>query len=194
MASATECSHRRHQKNTKRKNNCPNLPRLDIHRSTDSEDGLLGEISLPGVLDASVVLAGSRKKLQEILHIATDSIASEPEAMSDVDGLLIESSDDFQHRDDGVTEQQLQENTEELRSNNFEKNTFRQPKFWLFWRGRILVPSTSFDATGDQSPPDPIQSGMGYVVFTGNKYQKFNGTISCDILGCDNFAQNGWKR
>ncbi|PNP54807.1 hypothetical protein FNYG_15554 [Fusarium nygamai] len=82
----------------------------------------------------------------------------------------------------------------ELRSDNFEKNTFRQPKFWLSWRGKVLVKPESGVVPEDHSPLDAIQSGIGYIVFTGNKYQKFKGTIGCDILGWDNVAITGWKQ
>ncbi|KAF5552934.1 catalase [Fusarium mexicanum] len=158
-------------------------------------------------------MAGSRKKIQEILDRANipgnsdcdaESVAHSPGERSAVDS----DTDDQQQEtypDQRPSEVSGDENdrpkecydhktTEELRSDNFEKNTFRQPKFWLSWRGKVLVKPESGVVPEHHSPLDAMQSGIGYIVFTGNKYQKFKGTITCDILGWDNVAITGWKQ
>ncbi|KAF5559428.1 catalase [Fusarium phyllophilum] len=190
-----------------------NPPRFEIHRFTDKEDGLEGDLFLPGVLDASFILAGSRKKIQQILDRAiipedsdcdAESVAHSPGERSaddpDADDQQHEtcpqqqSSDISGDEDDRTKDSDDYKTTEELRLDNFEKNTFRQPKFWLSWRGKVLAKPESGVVPEDHLPLDAIQSGIGYIVFTGNKYQKFKGTISCDILGWDNVAITGWKQ
>ncbi|RKL34169.1 hypothetical protein BFJ72_g9656 [Fusarium proliferatum] len=158
-------------------------------------------------------MAGSRKKIHEILDRANISMEPDGEAENAEHNAGEKSADELDVKDqqhEACPEQQSFEasgdednrpnephdykTTEELRSENFEKNTFRQPKFWLSWRGNVLVKTQSGAASEDHSPLDAIQSGIGYIVFTGNKYQKFKGTISCDLLGWDNVAITGWKQ
>ncbi|KAF5708698.1 catalase [Fusarium mundagurra] len=200
------------EKDVRQKRHPANSPRFEIHRFTDEKDGLEGDLFLPDVLDASFIMAGSRKKIQEILDRAIISDGSVCDAQSIAHGPGGRSADgsdadDQQHETcpdqqpyevsgdghDGPKDPQDCKTTEELRSDNFEKNTFRQPKFWLSWRGKVLVQPESGVVPADHSPLDAIQFGIGYIVFTGNKYQKFKGTISCDFLGWDNVAITGWK-
>ncbi|KAF5623308.1 catalase [Fusarium tjaetaba] len=203
------------EKHARQKRHPANSPRFEINRFTDEEDGLEGDLFLPDVLDASFIMAGSRKKIQEILDraIIREDSDFEPESVahspggrsadnSDADDRQHETCPDQQTSEvlgDGDEDEHPKDShddktTAELRSDNFEKNTFRQPKFWLSWRGKVLVKPESGVAPEDHSPLGAIQSGVGYVVFTGNKYQKFKGTISCDVLGWDNVAITGWKQ
>ncbi|KAF4446583.1 catalase [Fusarium austroafricanum] len=157
-------------------------------------------------------MTGSRKTLQEILdtHYMSNTEAFDSEKPSEA--LESKSEDDIHiQADEGETsfqrldntpgfdnanqeEPETQETVERQRFNSFEKNTFRQPKFWLSWRGRLLVSPTSDLTLEQDSDRHEIQSGMGYLVFTGNKCQKFHGIISCDVLGWKDVALNGWKR
>ncbi|KAF5582271.1 catalase [Fusarium pseudocircinatum] len=158
-------------------------------------------------------MAGSRKKIQEILdrvitprdsNFDAESVAhspgGRPAGNSDADSQQHETcpnqqpSEVLRDEDDHLKDSHDDKDPAELRSDNFEKNTFRQPKFWLSWRGKVLVKPESGVVPQHHSPLDAIQSGLGYVVFTGNKYQKFKGTISCDVLGWDNVAITGWKQ
>nr|RBQ99867.1 hypothetical protein FVER53263_13588 [Fusarium verticillioides] len=201
------------EKYARQKRHPANSPRFEIHRFTDEEDGLEGDLFLPDVLDASFIMAGSRRKIQEILDRAifpedsdfdAESVAHSPGGRSadssDADDQQHETCPDQQpsdvsgDEDDHPKHPRGDKTTADLRSDNFEKNTFRQPKFWLSWRGKVLVKSESGVVPEDHSPPDATQSGNGYIVFTGNKYQKFKGTISCDVLGWDNVAITGWKQ
>ncbi|KAF5559319.1 catalase [Fusarium napiforme] len=201
------------EKHPRQKRRPANSPRFEIHRFTGEEDGLEGDLFLPDVLDASFIMAGSRKKIQEILDRAiipeysdfdSESVAHSSGGRSadnsDADDQQHETCPD-QHpsevsgdEDDHPKDSHVDKTAAELRSDNFEKNTFRQPKFWLSWRGKVLVKPESGVVPEDYSPLDTIQSGIGYIVFTGNKYQKFKGTISCDVLGWDNVAITGWKQ
>ncbi|EGU76434.1 hypothetical protein FOPG_15062 [Fusarium oxysporum f. sp. conglutinans race 2 54008] len=215
LARTSQCnrSPAKDERGVKHKRHPANSPRFEIHRFTDEEDGLEGDLFLPAVLDASFVMAGSRKKIHEILDRANiseepdchaESIAYSPGRRSaddsDADNQQHETCPEQQSsevsgdEDDRPKEPHDCKTTEELRSDNFEKNTFRQPKFWLSWRGKVLVKPESDVVPEDHSPLDAIQSGIGYMVFTGNKYQKFKGTISCDILGWENVAITGWKQ
>lgn len=157
-------------------------------------------------------MAGSRKKIPEILDRANISTEPECEAENAEHIAGEQSADEFdvddQHEtcpeqqsfqvlgdeDNRPNEPHDYKTTEELLSENSEKNTFRQPKFWLSWRRNVLAKPQSGPASEDHSPLDAIQSGIGYKVFTGNKYQKLKGTISCDLLGWDNVAITGWKQ
>jgi hypothetical protein len=140
----------KHQRNVKHRRHHADSPRLEIQRFTNEDDGLIGDLFLPGVLDASFVMAGSRKILQDVLARANISEDPDSEAESHknpLEGKSTDNSDDedeqhetcpgqqsseiLEHEDNRPTERQGYETTEELRSNNFEKNKFRQPKFWL---------------------------------------------------------------
>jgi hypothetical protein len=159
-------------------------------------------------------MSGSRKKLQEILDAedADDSDSEEGLGMrSDhqhngpESETTLSNTDSLQHSDAAASsyggeapESSAQEDREQLRFRNFEKNTFRQPKFWLFWKGIVIaVPENAAQASADNLPdssPNEPQSGMGYVVFSGNnKYERFRGVISCEYLGWKDVAISGRK-
>ncbi|KAJ4258136.1 hypothetical protein NW762_008277 [Fusarium torreyae] len=137
-------------------------------------------------------MAGSRKQLKEILNAGECSTqeVQQKERVSEMppgppanhaDGedperdrsFQDESNDGSEHDSLMPPETMNREAKEQMRFRNFEKNTFRQPKFWLSWQGSILAHS---DNTTNSSMPEiagQSQSGMGYIVFAGNKYQKF---------------------
>ncbi|KAK5093128.1 hypothetical protein LTR70_004937 [Exophiala xenobiotica] len=68
----------------------------------------------------------------------------------------------------------------------FEKNSFRSPKFWLRWQGQLLQSSTDHPVTD-------FTSGTGYLIWSGNGCDKFQGTFTCQQLGWDNVKISGWK-
>ncbi|GKU04957.1 cytochrome p450 oxidoreductase [Fusarium langsethiae] len=188
-------------------------PRLVIQSFTAGEHGLVGTLHLPGVLDAEVHMSGSRKKLKEILDTEDNSGGDVPGSGEDLykehdshedetESEATRSNIDPPQRPDAATksngaEISTQEDKERSRFKRFEKNTFRQPKFWFFWEGVVLVsPDTAVLAGTDNMPdslPDKPQSGMGYIVFNGNGYKKFHGTINCESLGWMNVAISGRK-
>ncbi|PCD27428.1 hypothetical protein FGRA07_02567 [Fusarium graminearum] len=188
-------------------------PRLTIQSFTADEHGLVGTLHLPGVLDAEVHMSGSRKKLQEILDAENASDEEDSGSVEDLDteydnyqtgtesAATSSNADSPQHSEDANdshgSEISTKEDRERSRFKKFEKNTFRQPKFWFFWKGAVLVlPDNNIQASPDTIPspaPNEPQSGMGYIVFNGNGYKKFNGTISCDALEWRDVAISGRK-
>ncbi|KAJ4112430.1 hypothetical protein NW768_011587 [Fusarium equiseti] len=182
-------------------------PNLNIQSFTTDEDGLVGSLHLPGVLNAVVHLAGSRKGLEDILAIeyALDREESDADEDAYVESPI--SGDEPENigteKDMGVSQPSVTaeasdiaayEEREQTRFNKFEKNTFRQPKFWLFWKGRVLAAPQHIIHADTESATDEVRSGMGYLIFSGNRYEKFNGTISCDSLGWKDIAIRGRKQ
>ncbi|RGP73152.1 cytochrome p450 oxidoreductase [Fusarium longipes] len=192
-------------------------PTLIIQCFTPDEHGLVGSLHIPGVLDAKVHMSGSRRKLQEILDAedASNERKSNSEEEDDMESDHQERGSEseatcsnighLQHPDATTTSYGAEltaisapEDREQSRFKKFEKNTFRQPKFWLFWKGIVLaMPGNTLEASEDNSPdtlPNEPKSGMGYVVFSGNRYEKLKGTISCELLGWKNVAISGRKQ
>lgn len=180
---------------------------LKIQNFTTDEDGLVGSLHLPGVLNAVVHMAGSRKGLEDILATEYASDEEDPHSEDDADVTSPMSTGESESmrtdKDMGVWQASdiagasvitAYEEKEQARFNKFEKNTFRQPKFWLFWKGRVLAAPQHSVFPGTESATDEIQSGMGYLVFSGNRYEKFNGTISCESLGWKDIAIAGRKQ
>nr|CEG04639.1 unnamed protein product [Fusarium clavum]CEG05805.1 unnamed protein product [Fusarium clavum] len=193
-------------KKGRKKKQHSHTPNLNIQSFTKGEDGLIGSLHLPGVLNAVLHMAGSRKGLKDIL--ATESASDEnSDSQDDAEIASPISDDQSEHmgteKDMGVSQRSdtaetldiaAYEEKEQARFNKFEKNTFRQPKFWLSWRGDVLAAPQHSVRADAESATDEIQSGMGYLVFSGNRYEKFNGTLSCDSLGWKDIAISGRKQ
>lgn len=67
----------------------------------------------------------------------------------------------------------------------FEKNTFRQPKFFFEWRGHDLLASENVSR-------GPRSDCMGHLEFSSNACKDFKGTFSSERWG-ENVAFEGWK-
>ncbi|CAG7562430.1 unnamed protein product [Fusarium equiseti] len=195
------------KKKGRKKKQHSHSPNLNIQSFAKGEDGLIGSLHLPGVLNAVVHMAGSRKGLEDIL--ATDYASDEEESdfKDDADVASPTSDDQSENlgteKDMGVSQPSdtaktsdiaAYEEKEQARFNKFEKNTFRQPKFWLSWKGEVLAAPQHSVRADTESATDEIQSGMGYLVFSGNRYEKFNGAITCDSLGWKDIAISGRKQ
>ncbi|KAF2133909.1 hypothetical protein P153DRAFT_392533 [Dothidotthia symphoricarpi CBS 119687] len=139
---------------------------LEVYRLTANGQGVVGEISFPGVLRGSVILAASRKSLQGILDT--------------LDAVDDEDEEEEEEESGGESDE---EELESSRFDTFEKNSFRSPKFWFRWSG---VPTA-----GQKS--ENVESGLGYVVFSGNDCRKFKGTINCASLGWKDVSLTGHK-
>ncbi|KZL74229.1 catalase [Colletotrichum tofieldiae] len=98
------------------------------------------------------------------------------------------SSDD--EEGDEPKDQQCQDK-ERSRFQNFEKNSFRSPKFWFQWKGQVETSSKTLD--NQLSATDRVETGRGYIVFSGNDCRSFKGTITCDALSWKNVSLSGWK-
>ncbi|KAJ4330414.1 hypothetical protein N0V87_010018 [Didymella glomerata] len=184
---------------------------LELLRLTEDGQGVLGELVLPGLLRAAIVLAASRKTLTVI----TRHLSGEDQDDEDEDG-------DSEGDDDDDEDDEEAPN----RFDTFEKNSFRSPKFWLAWNGTLTLPkedspppspslarkgtlpsdspppSPTLQRTGSSFPPPKPTSvstqqsnaeGLGYVTFTGNDCRKFKGTLNCKELGWKDIAFSGFK-
>ncbi|KAF2451774.1 hypothetical protein P171DRAFT_426233 [Karstenula rhodostoma CBS 690.94] len=156
---------------------------LELYRLSSNGEGVLGEICFPRALDAAVVLSGSRASLSRTVQRMEVDSDEEDEEDEDIE----EGEEKDEHgSDEGATsdaeepmvDPDFEEEPERFR--NFEKNSFRQPKFWIRWNG---VTEGS----------EVVTSDMGYVVFSGTDCRKFKGTITCGPLGWKDVAISGRK-
>ncbi|KAG5660324.1 hypothetical protein KAF25_003846 [Fusarium avenaceum] len=193
------------QKGSRREKRSLAGSQLQINTFADNEDGLAGTLYLAGALDATIILAGSRKTLQTLVDEEAAEVDLCAEIVSEItnewndaeaqeNGTVEPPDDCLEYHPSSLTAPRDEEEKTIRRFNKFEKNTFRQPKFWFAWTGRVMCsPTATANATLD-SVDEELQSGMGYLVFSGSKYKKFHGTISCDLLGWKDVAIGGWKR
>lgn len=162
-------------------------PTLDLFRLTGNGQGIAGQLALPGVLQASVILGASRKSLQAIVD-SLEAESNEDDDHGDDTPGLDDHSDTDEDRDDSEDPDDIDTTTRD-RFATFEKNSFRSPKFWMQWSGR---PHSSLQSDSDNKSA-PVETGSGYIVFSSNDCRKFNGTISCASLNWDNVAIRGHK-
>lgn len=203
------------QKNSKKRRGSGNTKAgsdvvLDIYRLTDDEDGLLGSLKCPGVFEATVVFAGSRKLLWKITHSlggpdldeASASQGSLPTQTKRRGSKQDEATTNGFHRDeqdyssDEETEDDDSGSGSEARQRRriakFEKNSFRQPKFWFRWQGNMVddipTPLEDLGLTGGSKV-----HGSGYVVFSANDCKRFQGTLTSEQLAWNNVKMTGFK-
>jgi hypothetical protein len=144
---------------------------LELYRLTENQEGVVGELALPSALHAAVVLAGSRQTLRRTVED-------------------MEDDDD----DDSDEEEEEDDDPEQNRFETFEKNSFRTPKFWFRWSGAptSIMPSSP-KTSKSHGAGDDVETGLGYIVFSGNDCRKFKGTINCEALGWKDVALSGHK-
>ena len=163
---------------------------LEIHELTPNEDGLLGTFSIGGRISGLCVLAGSRKGLDEIIR-SLGSWESTPkegdnsaQAGATDNGRKSEelSTSEQAHQ---ISDLELEDMQLNRRAQAFEKNTFRNPKFWLKWNA----------ATGahEEIVPSDSSADRGYVVFSNNNCAKFEGSISSRAIGWKDVKFHGRK-
>lgn len=178
---------------------------LIIHGFTDGETGLFASLQIGDALTGVAVVAGSRKGVKEIVDDLEDEGGSEEEeAEEDVDGEAAEAAGnegdapDQDEGDQGDEEEEeddsgdagprsaMEEEDDRInrRAKAFEKNSFRNPKFWMRWTADVKV-SKDAEPTHEQD--------MGYLVFSGNDCATFEGTISSDKLEWKNLKIKGRK-
>jgi hypothetical protein len=153
---------------------------LELYRLSPNGEGILGEIRFPRALEAAVVLSGSRASLKETvqeMEAESDEENEQNEAMEGEDAHVSDESGKS-NAEDPTNERDTEE--EPARFRNFEKNSFRAPKFWIRWNGVI-------------EGSEVVTSDLGYVVFSGNDCQKFKGTFTCEPLGWKDVAISGHK-
>src|SRR5690242_11263252 len=121
---------------------------FELLRLTDDGQGVLGELVLPGLLRAAVVLAATRRGLT----LLTLRLGGEEDQEESGDGASNDGQHDSEHDDheaEEEEEEEQEENPTPSRFDTFEKNSFRSPKFWLAWNGALTTP------TQPDSPPPP---------------------------------------
>lgn len=203
---------------------------LDMYRLTDDQDGLLGSLKCPGVFEATVVFAGSRKTLWKITHglegeeLPTPTVANGRRASKQSengngatkgakrgdDDQEISSSEEGEEddEDDDEDDEDDEEDTDEeedgglgarearqrRRFAKFEKNSFRQPKFWFRWQGNVVDQDDSPPALESLGVAGGAQiHGSGYVVFNSNDCKRFQGTLTSEQLAWNNVKMTGFK-
>lgn len=172
------------------------MSKLEIYRLNEGGNALICELWLSNVLQASVLLAGSRKIMNSVIenldthsefedqedqhpNVQSSSTSSEMKERSNSDN---ESNTSSERPAEGHDDDEKLNN----RFETFEKNSFRSPKFWLRWQGRITQPL----ATNEENE---THTGPGYMVFSGNDCSTFQGTISCEGLGWKDVKLSGRK-
>jgi hypothetical protein len=165
----------------------PSTPQhaFEIHELTESETGLVGTFDFDK-LSGMFILAGSRKQLADIITgLEEDDDDDDGDEDEDVAG----EDEDSQDEDDAESGNEpsaieLQDEKLNRRAQAFEKNSFRNPKFWMRWKG---TPTT------DDDQPNQIETDMGYLVFANNECDKFEGTITCSSLDWKQLKLKGRK-
>lgn len=160
--------------------------KLEVYTLNDDGNALLAELFLPGVLHATVLLAGSRKTMSSVVRGFEAETAAQDEVEVDASANASRSELDDSGESEGEHESQADDDPADRRAREFEKNSFRSPKFWMRWQGELL--QSSPNGHGSNSITD-----SGYVVFSGNNCDKFQGTISCEQLDWKNVKIDGWK-
>ncbi|PRP87091.1 hypothetical protein PROFUN_04827 [Planoprotostelium fungivorum] len=165
---------------------------MEVYGFTTCGQGLTGQICLPGVLQASIILAGSRKALKKVIENMMDPEEEEEESDDDEekedeeqneekeDQEQDEEKEEEEEEDEG--EEDREERKEKRRREPFVKNSFRSPKFWVKWQGEVQTSSGTH-----------METNGGYIVFGGNDCKKLTGTITSKTLEWDNVSITGWK-
>lgn len=203
----------------KEKGSNAGVGKLEIYHLNEEGNALVGELFLPEALHGTVLLTGSRKTMKAVVRSFElhEEIESETEheggdaelgiERQSLDGSLAgEGAEDEAEEEDAEEEEHSgveAEDREERRYKQFEKNSFRSPKFWMKWQGQVLAalpdcrqssPSEDGDKLGYRVPAsEAFVTDEGYLVFASNNCEKFQGTLSCEALEWDNVKVQGWK-
>jgi hypothetical protein len=157
---------------------------LELYRLTDCGRGVVGEMSLPGVMRAAVLLAASRKSLQGILEGLEPVKEVEEDKVEEDDKNKEQKDEESDDEEEEEEQEESEDEPEPDRFDTFEKNSFREPKFWLRWNGVLESP-----AVGEEK----AESGLGYIIFPSNDCRKFKGTLNCASLEWKDVAFSGHK-
>lgn len=168
---------------------------MELYNLNELGNALVGEMVLPGALRGVVLMAASRKTMkaaekafEEREDDGDEQDVENGEVVSEDDGAGTRSgeasSEETGKSDEGEHESD-EDKLEQQRYKQFEKNSFRNPKFWISWQGHKDQKET---AEGSSN-----LTGTGYLVFSGNNCEKFNATLSCEVLGWNNVKLKGFK-
>ena len=157
---------------------------FEVHELTGSETGLVGTFDFEK-LSGMFILAGSRKQLADIITGLEESDDDDEEDEDDDEENQGSQDDEDEESENEPSAIELQDEKLNRRAQAFEKNSFRNPKFWMRWKG---TPSVDNDDT-----PKQVETDMGYLVFTNNECDKFEGTITCPSLDWKQLKLKGRK-
>lgn len=108
-----------------------------------------------------------------------------------------EDDDDDDNDDEAFSDDERglssHENRQRRRLATFEKNSFRQPKFWFRWQGVVSDEALAAAEVDDAELARGRVHGSGYVVFSGNDCRRFQGTMTSEQLQWNNVKMTGWK-
>jgi hypothetical protein len=151
---------------------------LEIHELSEEETGLLGTFDF-GKLSGVFVMAGSRKQLADIITgLEDDDDEGAEDDEDDQESRESHSDDREEETEQEPSAIELQDEKVNRRARAFEKNSFRNPKFWIRWKG---------------TPVSGVSNDMGYLVFANNECDKFEGTITCLSLDWKQLKLKGRK-
>jgi hypothetical protein len=165
---------------------------FEIHELTGSETGLMGTFDF-AKLSGMFILAGSRKQLADII---TGLEEDDEESEDEDDGESQDSHDDDEVDDADNSENEpsaieLQDEKMNRRAQAFEKNSFRNPKFWMKWKGTPVADMNNDN--DDDNKSNHVEQDMGYLVFANNECDRFEGTITCPSLDWKQLKLKGRK-
>lgn len=179
--------------------------RLEVYNLNELGNAIYGELLLPPIVRGNVILAGSRKTMKiavRALEAEDDKSETSKSEIEDEAAQRSASNDDNEEESEVSEEDDLKQR----RHKEFEKNSFRSPKFWLNWQSEVLLEEKDearpakpdSEATSQEvrsTPPEKAEraTDTGYLIFSGNNCDKFQGTLSCRQLGWDNVKVSGWK-
>lgn len=162
---------------------------LTIHSLSPDETGLIASFDINGALIGMCVLAGSRRGVKKIVA-ELEKGESEEESEGEADDESATVADDDEDDEEVDTAEMkprsaMEEEDDRInrRAKAFEKNSFRNPKFWMHWRAHVKGTDNT----------QVNESNVGYIVFSGNDCTTFDGTISSEVLGWDNMRIKAHK-
>ena len=174
----------------------PPLAVLEIHEFTQRPGGYVASLSCGhGKLKAAVLLAGSRKLLKGLVEDEEEGSESSDEAQDDTRSSVHDDSDSS-GRDEQYSETSMEAVDRKIneRARAFEKNSFRQPKFWLQWQGEIRLEDQHDGSALDASRTKLLhERSVGYLTFDRMDCESFMGTLNCKTLSWKNLAIKGAK-
>lgn len=172
---------------------------FEIHQLVASDTAYLASFDFD-LVQGVMIVAGSRRSLRDAItaiekEASAESGEEEIEEQDD-DGDQTGIADGKDDDTDFISAADLQKP-----GHAFEKNTFRNPKWFGQWRGRIRrKPSSSqqHDALLDneekhEAPEMAVNTHNAHLEFTTAACDEVHGTFTCPELGADNIAWIGRK-
>ncbi len=143
-----------------------------------------------------MLLAGSRRGLRDLVDEMEEDEEDEEEDESTAGPSDVEEDQDGNHEAAENTENQGFLNAADLPSSQtshaFEKNTFRNPKWFARWRGTRRR-SLSQESIPDSGEQETSAEHTAHFEFTSAACKEFQMTFTDPVLGTRNMPFQGWK-